>query len=107
MVTEPELAFAVQTGDALEVRVNFGVFAGRDVTNAEIDRLARRLAQDVEEFSIVSERRNDFARGIETSLHLVRIELGRATVDADQMIEIAEAWAADCIADRHAEIAEL
>ena len=108
MVAEPALAFAVRAGDTLEVRVNFGVFAGRTVTNAEIDRLARQLAPDLDEFSIVAEDRHEFAHGVESALHQVRIVVAppAATIDGlgDRIVAAAEAWAADCIADRHVEV---
>ena len=50
MAIEPAIAFCVRQHDepALEVRVNFGVFAGRDVTPAEIDELARQLHHELE-----------------------------------------------------------
>ena len=55
-MTEPSIAFRVHEhdGPALEVRVNFGVFAGRNATQAEIDDLARLLNDVVE-----SSRKND------------------------------------------------
>src|SRR5262249_39770561 len=42
LTMEPTMAFAAERDDppAIEVRVNFGVYAGRKATNAEIDRLA-------------------------------------------------------------------
>ena len=41
----PKVAFVADplARPALEVRVNFGIFAGREVTAAEIDELARVL----------------------------------------------------------------
>ena len=42
---------------AIEVCVNFGVFAGRDATRAELDRLAAWLLDEVGEVSIISEER--------------------------------------------------
>jgi hypothetical protein len=112
-MTEPRLAFCVSRPrpPALEVRVNFGVFAGRSATPAEIDDLARFLLDEVESVTIVAEERHEHARSSETSVHLVRIEIPDAqlpTNDLDRrrlerrLVERAEHWARGCIADRHA-----
>ena len=47
------------------MRVNFGVFAGRNATQAEIDDLARALHDDVESFTIVAEERHEFGGEVE------------------------------------------
>lgn len=115
MVDDPAIAFCVRAHDepALEIRVNFGVFAGRDVTAAEIDELAHALARHVGEFSVVAEQRHEFAGAVEASLHQVRIEVGREAVDGDvdavcnRLIGVADLWAQACIAERHAEVSEL
>ena len=112
---EPKLAFCVtrQESPALEVRVNFGVFAGRDVTAAEIDELARQLHHEVEDFSVIAEERHEFSGSVEASVHQVRIEVARnamrGTADelCDRVVAAAESWAEACIADRHAELFEL
>jgi hypothetical protein len=109
---EPRLAFAVLRHEqpAVEVRVNFGVFAGRHVTPAEIDDLARFLLDEVGAVTIVSEERHELDRSLETSVHLVRIELAASQVpdnDLDRrrlehkVVERAEHWARNCIAHRH------
>ena len=115
MMVEPAIAFRVRQHEepAVEVRVNFGVFAGRDVTPAEIDELAHLLAERVDEFSIVAEQRHEFGHAVEASLHQVRVEVARDAVSSDEtdlaqrLVETAEAWAQACIAERHAEIAEI
>jgi hypothetical protein len=115
---EPALAFRNEEFEApgVEIRVNFGVFAGRDATPAEIDELAEALLLEVRDVSIVSEQRHEIGDGTEASLHQVRIEvadedLPASEVDrdavADRLVEAAERWAEACIADRHAEISEL
>lgn len=114
-MTEPAIAFCVREHDepALEVRVNFGVFAGRDVTPAEIDDLAREIAPELGEFSIIAEQRHEFADSVEASLHIVRIEASRDAVSGHggeicpRLVGIAETWAEACFADRHAQISEL
>jgi hypothetical protein len=107
-MTEPSIAFRVQEheGPALEVRVNFGVFAGRNASQAEIDDLARSLNDGVESFAIVAEERHEFGSSVETSLRQVVIEIGSAHVgeDAEMMCERivarAEQWASDSIRSR-------
>jgi hypothetical protein len=98
------------------VRVNFGVFAGREATPAEIEDLAARLLPEVQEVSIVAEQRHEIGADAEASLHQVVIEvederLPADEVDrdvvADRIVQTAERWAQACIADRHAEVTEL
>ena len=116
MQTEPQLEFAAEIGDppGLEIRVNFGVFAGRDATAAEVDELAKTLVPEVGEVSIVAEQRHEVSEDVEASLHQVRIEVGEdqlppagseRDVLTGRLLERAERWAEACIADRHAEIA--
>jgi hypothetical protein len=85
---------------ALEVRVNFGVFAGRNATQAEIDDLARQLRREVESFAIVAEERHEFGGTVEASLRQVVIELPESRDGADVVLEIAEGWARGCIRAR-------
>ena len=107
-VTEP------RPGAAVEVRVNFGIFAGRDVTNAEIDELAQLLLPEVPELSIVAEERHAIDAEVEVSVHQVRIEIAEDAVPAetdiarlgDRVVALAERWADSCISDRHAEVSE-
>ena len=75
---DPTMAFAVHRHDppAIEVRINFGVFAGRAATPAEIDRLAEWLLDEVGEVSIISEERHEIDANVEASVHQVRIEVG-------------------------------
>jgi len=100
------LAFAVQPNrPPAEVRVNFGMFAGRAVTAAEIDELARGLLPEFGRVMIVAEERHEFSEQSETSVHQVRIELPD-DADVDRVVVLAEHWAQGCISDRHAEISE-
>lgn len=101
-------------GAAIEVRVNFGIFAGRDVTRAEIDDLTTLLLQEVAEVSIVSEERHEIDRDVEISVHQVRVEIAKDAVPegaevatlATRVAALAERWAESCISERHAEISE-
>jgi hypothetical protein len=109
------IAFAVHEHEppALEVRVNFGIFAGREATPAEIDELATQLLEKVGSVSIVSEERHEIDTHSEAAVHQVRIEVGADSLPeerrsreelAGRVIETAERWAGDCIADRHVEL---
>jgi hypothetical protein len=115
MRVEPQLAFCVREIEpsGVEVRVNFGVFAGRRATPAEIDELAKTLLPKVGEVSIVAEERHEIGEGSEASLNQVRIEVSPEHLPDDEheldelcgrLVESAERWAHDCIAERHAEI---
>ena len=68
---------------ALEIRVNFGLFASREATPAEIDELAVPLRELVPAFAIVAEDRHEFADSAEAAVHQVVIEvpceIGRAS----------------------------
>ena len=79
------MAFAAERRDppAIEVRVNFGVYAGREATNAEIDRLAGWLLDEVGEVSIISEERHLIDPTAEASVHQVRIEVAADRAPAD------------------------
>ena len=118
MVSEPQLAFVVREVEppGLEVRVNFGIFAGRAATPAEIDELAETLLRKVAEVSIVAEERHEIGPATEASLNQVRIEVSPEQLPEDEheldmlcgrLVEAAEAWARSCIAERHAEVSEL
>ena len=60
MKLEPAIAFVSEISEppGLEIRVNFGVFAGREATPAEVDELAKALVPEVGEVSIVAEQRH-------------------------------------------------
>jgi hypothetical protein len=111
------LAFVSHSDPAtLEIRVNFGMFAGREVTPAELDELAAALVPAVHELSIVAENRVEAADGGEAAVHQVRIEIPGAGLPdpgdhleqtRQQVLDAVERWAEGCIAERHAEVAEL
>ncbi len=115
MKTEALVAFAVDPPEsaALEVRINFGVFAGRPATSAELDELARTLVPEVGEVSIVAEERREVSPDTEVALHQVRIELDRDHVPGEvaahealsaRLVEEAIRWVDACVADRHVEV---
>jgi hypothetical protein len=114
-MVDPPIAFATHVHDepAVEVRVNFGMLAGREATPAEIDGLAAVLLKAAPQVSIISEQRREIGADVEASLHQVRIELEHGVVD-DQpaaldsleraLVEAAERWAIDCAAARHVDV---
>ena len=94
--------------------MNFGMFAGRGATPAEIDRLAEWLLDEVGDVSIIAEERHEIDANAEASVHQVRIEVASESVPADgaarerverRILERAEHWARACIADRHVDVA--
>jgi hypothetical protein len=116
-MNEPELAFCVRDVEppGVVVRVNFGVFAGRRATPAEIDDLAAALLPKVGEVSIVAEERHEIGEDAEASVNQVRIEISPEHLPDDErdldilcgrLVESAETWARACIAERHAEVSE-
>jgi hypothetical protein len=115
MEDRPPIAFQVerQQPPPIEIRVNFGVFAGRDATPAELDRLADWLLDEVDEVSIVAEERHELAANVEASVHQVVIQFAPAEADGHdaleltkRMVERAEHWARLCVSDRHADVVD-
>jgi hypothetical protein len=100
-MSEPALAFqdADHGRPALVVRVNFGVYAGRNATQAEIDDLARSLHDMVDSLAIVAEERHEFGGDVEAMLRQIVVEV-ESDVDAEGVVARAEAWARRCIATR-------
>ena len=117
MQVENVIAFAVEEEPAgLEIRVNFGVFAGRDATSAELEELGKLLVPEAGEVSIVGEERHEMAEDAEVVLRQVRVTIPPERVPDDsaerrefceRLVTLAEIWARQCINERHAEITEL
>jgi hypothetical protein len=112
---EPQLAFYRRLPEppGIEVRVNFGIFAGRPATAAEIDELAQALLPKVGEVAIVAEDRHEIGEDSEVALHQVRIEIDPAYIPEDEheadvlagrIVEAAESWTRACVAERHIEV---
>jgi hypothetical protein len=108
LTMDPEIAFSVPPHEEplVEVQVNFGVYAGRNATAAEIDDLAHLLRDEVPHFTITVEERHEFGNDRETSLRQVVIEVDRQSAGDDpdalseRIVTKANAWAAACIASR-------
>jgi hypothetical protein len=88
-----------------ELRINFGVFAGRSATPAEIDELARMLLPELGDVTITAEDRRELNTHSETSLHQVRVDLPESA-DAERVDAVAEEWARAHIEDRHADVVD-
>jgi hypothetical protein len=112
---DPGIAFATRTHEppGLEIRINFGMYAGREATAAEIDELGKELLRRVREVSIVSEERHEIADTSEVQLHQVRVEVPTVDLPADdheldelrgRLLEVSERWARSCIAERHVDV---
>ena len=100
-VAEPALVAMRERDGDVELVVNFGMFAGRDATAAEVERLAGALLEDLESVEIVCEHRYEFDREREGSVYQVKVVIPREGEPlAGTLAEKTEAWAADCIADR-------
>lgn len=117
MQVENVIAFATEQEPAgLEIRVNFGVFAGRDATAAELEELGKLLVPEAGEVSIVGEQRHEITEEAEVVLHQVRVSVSPEIVPDDpgarkelceRLVTLAEIWARQCIHERHAEVADL
>ena len=117
MQVENVIAFAVdQDPSGLEIRVNFGVFAGRDATSAELEELGKLLVPEAGEVSIVGEQRHEISGDAEVVVHQVRVSVSPENVPDDpgprkelceRLVTLAEIWARQCINERHAEITDL
>jgi len=117
MQVEQAIAFATeQEQSGLEILVNFGVFAGRDATTAELEELGQLLLPEAGEVSIVGEERHELSDGTEAVLHQVRVAVPTDAVPVnwderrafgERLVGLAEIWARRCINERHADITEL
>ena len=109
LLDEPAISIRVRKHEepGIEVRVNFGVFAGRHVTPAEVDELAASLREELTLFAIVAEDRHEFGGAVEAAVHQVVVEVpqeqagGDPAVLGEQIVLAANGWALDCIASRH------
>ena len=117
MQLDSVLAFVAQTEPpALEIRINFGVFAGRDATAAELEELGKLLVPEAGEVSIVGEQRHEMAEEAEVVVHQVRVAVSPGRVPDDllekrafceRLVTLAEIWARQRFSERHAELTEL
>jgi hypothetical protein len=108
MEPQPPIAFVTTQDDppGLQIRVNFGVFAGRFATPAELDELGAALLEQVRHVSIVAEDRHEMSPDSEAAVYQVRVDLPEAEPSPQlerRLVEAAERWARTCVAERHTE----
>jgi hypothetical protein len=72
---DPTTAFvrSVEAG-ALEIVINFGPLSGREATQAEVDRLARRLLATADHVRVDAVRTHDVSAVSESIVHQVVVE---------------------------------
>jgi hypothetical protein len=100
-MTDSTLVFTEQREGRTQVVVNFGVFSGREATEAEIFRLGQSLLDDLESVEIVAERRFEFDREVEATIHQVRVVLPRGADGRTGELSVrVEAWARESIGER-------
>jgi hypothetical protein len=117
MQVENIIAFPVDQEPAgLEILINFGVFAGRDATTAELEELGKLLVPEAGEVSIVGEQRHEIAEEAEVLVHQVRVSVAPENVPTEsaerkalceKLVGLAEIWARQCIRERHAEMTDV
>ena len=110
MVEKPPIAFAsTPAPPALEVRINFGLFAGRQATPMELEHLGTAVLPDLGKVTILAEERYEMDAASRVSLHQVRSEVPAEALPADEpgrdalrerLVETAAVWADACIAER-------
>jgi gamma-glutamylcyclotransferase (GGCT)/AIG2-like uncharacterized protein YtfP len=100
-VTEPRLVFSGQARTGRRLIVNFGVYSGREATEAEIFRLAQSLLEKLDSVEIVTEQRYEFDAEVEATVHQVYVELpASAEHREDELVSAIETWAEDAIGER-------
>jgi hypothetical protein len=100
-MTNPTLVFAREREGRPELVVNFGVYSGREATEAEIRRLAGLLLEEIDSVEIISERLYECDAEVEATVHQVRVVVppsddGRE----DELLPIVSDWAHDSIEER-------
>jgi hypothetical protein len=83
---EPEWVISWGTGPAvaLSFSVNFGVFAGREVSRVELERLGQAVLDVVEDVSVTAESRYAFGKRSAANLHQVRVDIDHDALPPDQ-----------------------
>lgn len=101
-MTQPELVFVSAGQDGIaELVVNFGVYAGRQATPAEVERLARQLLVNATAVEIVCEQRYEFTSEAEATVARVRVTVPGAGHRTAELRDTVAAWAEDCIDERY------
>jgi hypothetical protein len=100
-MTNPTLVFARELEGRPELVVNFGVYSGREATEAEIRRLAALLLEEIDSVEIISERRFECDADVEATVHQVRVVVPPSDDGREEeLIPIVADWAHDSIGER-------
>jgi len=100
-VTDSTLVFTGEGRAGRRLVINFGVYSGREATEAEIYRLAQALLRELGSVEIVSEQRYEVAPDTEATVHQVYVELPEAVeAQEERLISLVEDWAEDAIGER-------
>lgn len=100
-MTNLNLVFAADGRPGRRLVVNFGVFSGREATQAELFRLAQTLLEELDSVEIVSEQRYEFESEVEATVHQVCVTLPPAADGREEELAgLVESWAQDCIGER-------
>lgn len=91
--------FVEEKADGLSVVVNFGLQAGREATQAEVDRLVDRLLREVDALEVICEERVEADRSARGRVYQVRVELP-SRERPEELAELVDGWARECIAER-------
>jgi len=107
VTVEPQSVITWETrpAPALEFTVNFGVFAGREVSRRELERLSHVLLPLVPSISIAAEQRFEVGTDAAVSLHQIRVEVENDALPEDADVEVfrtkiaetIDAWLQDCL----------
>ena len=87
---------------ARELWINFGLFAGREVTAMEVEQLGRSLLGVLDRVTIVVENRYELDARSEVTAHGVRVELPPEWPPDGRLVAITEEWARSCVPARAA-----
>ena len=91
---------------ALSFDVNFGIFAGREVSRREIERLGEALLPMVAGVSIAAEHRYALGQRSTVALHQVHVEIAPDALPADErdveqlrarIARTLEQWLDECL----------
>ena len=100
-MTDSTLVFTGKGRAGKRLVVNFGVYSGREATEAEIHRLGQSLLGELDSVEIIAERRFEFAPDVEATLHQVYVELPQEVEDREgRLTRLTEDWAEDAIDER-------
>ena len=100
-MTDSTLVFKGEGRAGPRLVVNFGVYSGREATEAEIYRLAQSLLDELRSVEIVAEQRFEFDSDVEATVHQVYVELPpMAEGREDRLMSLIEDWAEDAIGER-------